>query len=223
MENSPIARLKNNNLKLRTISAVVLIPAVIALVYYGGVSYLITLFLLCYLMIREWFTMVKTSNLGLFSKIIWQGFGLLYCIVPCVLFSLIRMNSVEVMIWLLTCVWATDTGAYFAGISIGGPKIAPRISPKKTWSGLIGGILFSGFVGTIFDHFGKLNQYPYFEASLFLAVVSQLGDFFESWVKRYFNVKDSGKLIPGHGGILDRVDGLITASVVAWLMIVYFS
>jgi phosphatidate cytidylyltransferase len=128
----------------------------------------------------------------------------------------------------------TDTGAYFAGRTIGGPKIAPSISPSKTWAGLIGGMIASAlwvFVWVLAID-APLNEWlgPRFELGLNmsqanvtgaillgagLAVVAQIGDFFESWLKRRAGVKDSSRLIPGHGGVFDRIDGLIPVAIVA--------
>ncbi|MCP9223599.1 phosphatidate cytidylyltransferase [Erythrobacter sp. LQ02-29] len=120
------------------------------------------------------------------------------------------------LIALIASVIATDTGAYFAGRIIGGPKIAPRISPSKTWAGLAGGMAGAALVLALFASGGRLAlSVP---AAIVLggvvAVVAQCGDFLESWMKRKAHVKDSGSLIPGHGGILDRVDGLIAVSCV---------
>jgi len=122
-------------------------------------------------------------------------------------------DGLGLLIYLLFAVWATDIGAYAAGRTIGGPKLAPRISPKKTWAGLIGGMIAAAAFGSgVALAFGAAR--PGFAALLAagLAVVSQAGDLFESGVKRHFDVKDSGHLIPGHGGLLDRVDGLIVAA-----------
>ena len=116
-------------------------------------------------------------------------------------------------LWLLAVVWATDIGAYAAGRSIGGPKLAPRLSPNKTWSGLAGGVASAALVGLIT---AKLCGGPGGILALVsagLAVVAQIGDLAESLAKRHFGVKDSSKLIPGHGGLLDRLDGLLAASV----------
>lgn len=118
-----------------------------------------------------------------------------------------------IVIWLFFAVWAMDVGGYFAGKGIGGPKLAPVISPKKTWAGLIGGMLLAALVSLaislIFD-LGDPLLMPF--AAAFVAVIAQLGDLYESAVKRALDQKDSGNLIPGHGGILDRVDGLIFAA-----------
>ena len=119
----------------------------------------------------------------------------------------------EAVFWLVAAVIATDTGAYFAGRLIGGPRLAPEISPNKTWAGLLGGSVFAGLTGIAAVW---LSDYPNAIAlvllSVLIAPVSQAGDLFESWVKRMRGLKDSGRLIPGHGGILDRVDGYLTAT-----------
>jgi phosphatidate cytidylyltransferase len=120
--------------------------------------------------------------------------------------------------WALTTVWATDIGAYFAGRAIGGPKIAPRISPNKTWAGLFGGMLGALLLGWIYSCWAQLP----IELALMspvLAVFAQAGDFFESWLKRRAGVKDSGTLLPGHGGLLDRLDGAVSSLPIAALSI----
>ena len=118
------------------------------------------------------------------------------------------------LVFLLLSVWGTDTGAYFFGRLIGGPKLLPRISPKKTWAGLIGGMVFAAALGYgCALGFGESGPWRYALLGFVLALVAQAGDFFESYVKRRAGAKDSGHLIPGHGGILDRVDGLLFASV----------
>lgn len=117
------------------------------------------------------------------------------------------------VMWLFFCVWAMDVGGYFAGKSIGGPKLAPRISPSKTWSGLVGGMVLAGVTSVVFAVIADWHSFiALFFVGMLIAVIAQIGDLFESYVKRKFNTKDSGGLIPGHGGILDRVDGLIFAA-----------
>ena len=118
------------------------------------------------------------------------------------------------LFWLLFTVWATDTFAYFAGRGIGGPKLAPRLSPNKTWAGLIGGMIGAALVGAITAIWSSLGSALALAfVSAVIAAIAQAGDIFESALKRRAGVKDSGKVIPGHGGILDRVDGLVTAAV----------
>jgi phosphatidate cytidylyltransferase len=115
-------------------------------------------------------------------------------------------------LWTLAIVWATDIGAYFAGRAIGGPKLAPVISPNKTWAGLVGGMVAAAIVGALIAKFGHLPTRALWIAPL-LAVVAQLGDLLESGMKRHAGVKDSGKILPGHGGLLDRIDGLLPVAI----------
>lgn len=124
-------------------------------------------------------------------------------------------GGLSLFLFTMLAVWATDIGAYAAGRSIGGPKLAPRISPKKTWAGLLGGMASSAIVGWgIAVAVGAQSPVLALLVGGILAVVAQAGDLFESAVKRRYNVKDSGHLIPGHGGILDRIDGLLVAAPV---------
>lgn len=119
-------------------------------------------------------------------------------------------------------VWATDIFAYFAGRTFGGPKLAPSISPKKTWSGLVGGAIASAIVTGGLAMWVQLPQAGWFWAlGLVLAVIAQVGDLFESYLKRKAGFKDSGNLLPGHGGVLDRIDGLLAVSPV-FMLICYF-
>lgn len=138
--------------------------------------------------------------------------------------------SRELILWLIFVVWATDVGGYVVGTTLKGPKLAPKISPKKTWSGLIGAVLFAMAVAYVFALY--LKAYGYVESialnnltrglvlsSGFLAIVSQIGDLFESMIKRRLNLKDSSNIIPGQGGLFDRVDGLIFASIAVALVV----
>lgn len=148
----------------------------------------------------------------------WAVLGPLYVALPAAALVWAREYAgLGALIWLLVVVWATDTGAYAAGKNIGGPRLAPRISPKKTWAGLIGGTAAAMIVGGVTAHL--VNPEAVLRLILFsgvLAIVAQVSDLMESYVKRRFGVKDSGHIIPGHGGILDRVDGLVlTAPLVA--------
>jgi phosphatidate cytidylyltransferase len=146
--------------------------------------------------------------------------GLLYCGLP--VLALVWMRSralgLEAVIFLMLCVWATDIFAYFAGRAIGGPKLAPAISPNKTWAGAIGGIMGAMLVAGG-AAMGWLSAMQGSQAGLFVALagafaaLSVLGDLFESWLKRRAGVKDSGHLLPGHGGVLDRLDGLVPVAI----------
>jgi phosphatidate cytidylyltransferase len=121
----------------------------------------------------------------------------------------------ETVLWLLAAVWANDIAAYGVGRAVGGPKLAPRLSPNKTWAGFIGGVAAAGLIGALCALASGADPAALAGVSLLLGVAGQLGDLAESWAKRHFGVKDSGRLIPGHGGLLDRVDGLLAASVLA--------
>jgi phosphatidate cytidylyltransferase len=116
-------------------------------------------------------------------------------------------------LWTLVIVWATDIGAYFAGRRIGGAKLAPAISPNKTWAGLIGGMIAAGIVGALIAYAAHLPMMARWLGAP-LAVVAQLGDLAESAMKRRAGVKDSGKILPGHGGLLDRIDGMLPVAIV---------
>ena len=127
--------------------------------------------------------------------------------------------GVAAVLFVLVLVWMADIGAYAVGRSVGGPKLLPRISPNKTWSGALGGLLGSALVAVgMARYLGGSDMMLLIGVALILAVASQIGDLYESSIKRRFGIKDSSDLIPGHGGILDRVDGLIAAAVVAALI-----
>lgn len=147
----------------------------------------------------------------------WAAFGAVYAGLPSVALVWLRDDPAAgnaVIWWLLLVVWSTDIGAYAFGRLIGGPKLLPAVSPKKTWAGLIGGMISAGIaallVAVVVD--ARVGVAA-FAAGAVVAVVAQAGDLFESWIKRRCNVKDSSNIIPGHGGVLDRVDGLLTAAL----------
>ncbi len=128
-------------------------------------------------------------------------------------------GGLALFMWMVSVVIATDVGAYFAGRAIGGPKMAPRISPGKTWSGLAGGVASAAFAGLVIVQVTGGKSYIVVGLlSGSLAIVAQCGDLIESSIKRHFGVKDAGKLIPGHGGALDRFDGFLTVAPVTALM-----
>lgn len=148
----------------------------------------------------------------------WAAAGFLYAAAAEIASVLVRLDPVKgfaALMFVLLIVWVTDSGGYFAGRGIGGPKLWPRVSPKKTWAGAIGGLAASLAVAAGFAFFGLGRIGPLLLLSGMLSVVSQLGDLFESAVKRRFGVKDSSHIIPGHGGLMDRLDGFVAAVVVA--------
>jgi len=153
---------------------------------------------------------------------VWKSAGVLYSGVPCLALLLLRNDPVHglvAVIWCFAIVWAADIFAYFAGRLIGGPKLAPSISPKKTWAGLGGAVVGAAAASWAVAHvagYGGIATLAVLAA--LLAVVEQAGDLFESSLKRAHGVKDSGHLIPGHGGMLDRIDGLVAVVVAAALI-----
>jgi phosphatidate cytidylyltransferase len=144
--------------------------------------------------------------------------GIPYVAFPVLALVLLRSHGtwgIHAIMWLMLVVWATDTFAYFVGRMLGGPKLAPIFSPKKTWSGLLGGMVGAATVSTIYAAIFFPSWVALAIVAACLAIVAQMGDIFESALKRSYGVKDSGYLIPGHGGVLDRVDGLVAVATVA--------
>jgi phosphatidate cytidylyltransferase len=147
--------------------------------------------------------------------------GMGYAVLPAVALALLRggdMSGLMAILYLFAVVWGTDIFAYFVGRAVGGPKLAPSISPGKTWSGAIGGALAAMVAGWAVAYVaGHPSPLLMGLLALPLSAVSQAGDLFESGFKRRFGAKDSSQLIPGHGGVMDRVDGLVAAAVALYL------
>ncbi|MGY8986084.1 MAG: phosphatidate cytidylyltransferase [Sphingomonadales bacterium] len=220
------AHLSNNELLIRVLSALVLIPIVLVSIFKGGYYFTSLLIITALLMFKEWTNMVSSSSSKHFIK--WHLVGIFYIGIPIAAFYFIRelRDGEWWLFWIFLMVWSMDIGGYFVGKSVGGPKLFQKISPKKTWSGLIGGIGFAIFVNLYIFHIVSfiLNlempiPHPFWWAAAIVALCSQMGDLLESAFKRYFGVKDTGTLIPGHGGVLDRLDGLL---IVAPLMAIWF-
>jgi phosphatidate cytidylyltransferase len=143
---------------------------------------------------------------------LWLGAGCLWVALPCIILMWLAHSGAGrgTLFWVFAVVWATDIGAYAAGRLLGGPLLAPRWSPRKTWAGLAGGIVCAGVAGwATAGVLGTAPVLPLVLVSAGLAIVEQFGDLAESVAKRRFGVKDASSLIPGHGGLLDRLDGLL--------------
>ena len=155
---------------------------------------------------------------GLASRRLSMGWGFLYVGIPAFALLVVEWARVDLVFWLMLVTWSTDIFAYFAGRSIGGPKLAPRISPNKTWAGLIGGMAGAAVIGAVAAWQFGLD--PLFMiAGAPLGFLAQMGDLYESRVKRRLGVKDSGTMLPGHGGVLDRVDGLLPVILATLLLL----
>ena len=154
-------------------------------------------------------------------RLAWAAAGTLYVGPPCIALLWLRGLEpwgLETVLWLFALVWAVDSGAYFVGRTIGGPRLAPSLSPNKTWAGLGAGVATALLVCLGAAALTGAKLVPMASLSAGLAIVEQAGDLIESALKRHFHVKDAGRLIPGHGGLLDRVDGLVTTLLAVALL-----
>jgi phosphatidate cytidylyltransferase len=153
----------------------------------------------------------------------WTALGVLWIALPCISWLWLARQQADrpTLFWLLAVVWATDIGAYAIGRTLGGPRLAPRLSPRKTWSGFAGGILCASLTGAAAAQILRTSPAPAIVLSAGLAIVAQFGDLAESLAKRRFRVKDSSGLIPGHGGLLDRLDGLLAAILALALLTLF--
>jgi phosphatidate cytidylyltransferase len=204
-----------NELQLRIISAVVLIAAALGSAVFGGTLFAVTWGVLALVIVQEWMKVIR----GKPGFWLWGLAGIAYAAGMYLAVQLLRGSAafgLVAILFLFAIVWATDICAYFAGRAIGGPRLAPRISPKKTWSGMIGGLVGGVLAGLILlAAMGRPVQPVHALVALALSLAAVGGDLFESAFKRRFQVKDSGSLIPGHGGFMDRLDGFVTAAILA--------
>ncbi|MDB5580495.1 MAG: phosphatidate cytidylyltransferase [Bradyrhizobium sp.] len=203
-----------SNLALRIASAAVLGPVAIAAAWFGGWPFALFWAAAAIAMAWEWTRMVTGP--------VWIVSGLFYAAsmfaAPVILRGDPALGLLAIVL-LFAVVWSTDIFGYFAGRAIGGPKLMPAISPKKTWSGAIAGTLGSMAVAVLVATlFGSFSTVAIAGVALLLSVCAQAGDLFESFVKRTFGVKDSSQLIPGHGGVMDRLDGFWAAAVVGCII-----
>ena len=207
------------------LSAAVLVPCALVCAWLGGAAFLALLALAAIGTSVEWLGMVRAAIDPMLDG---RGFvalvaGLAYLAVAALSLAWLRADP-DVgrldLLYLLALVWATDIGAYGAGRLIGGPRLAPRISPGKTVSGALGGLLAAVLVGVVaaaaVDAPASLGRAALVSAGL--GIVAQAGDLLESYAKRRCGVKDSGWLIPGHGGLLDRLDALLATAPAAALL-----
>jgi phosphatidate cytidylyltransferase len=219
-----------SDLQVRALSAIVMIAAVLVPLWLGGYWFAAMIGLVGLGLISEWGALCRAIGKTSAAKGGLILIGLIYIISAIIALTLIEnvMGFAGTLV-ILALVWATDIGAYFAGRTLGGPKIAPAISPSKTWSGLVGGMVAASALMWIAQRnnwlYAEATEYPdYFQTmsplvGAGIAIVAQAGDFLESGMKRRAGVKDSGTLIPGHGGLFDRLDGLLPVAILFGVLI----
>ncbi len=205
-----------SELAKRALVGVLLIGLALGAAALGGYVFAGLVALAACVMLYEWRRIVAGWGFG------WQIAGFVYALLPALALLWIRERSpvgLELLLWVFIATWSVDIGAYFAGRSIGGPKLAPSISPNKTWSGLIGGMAAATLFGGLWAWLLELPIVLLLFAAPF-AIAAQMGDLFESWLKRRAGVKDSGSWLPGHGGALDRLDGLVVVATLTAVMMI---
>ena len=202
-----------NELAVRTISGIVMIAIAITAAIAGGYVFAIFAALAATAIYYEWTRIVRGWGLG------WRIAGFFYALLPALSLLWIRDRSadkLDLLLWVFIVTWSTDIGAYFVGRAIGKRKLAPSISPGKTVEGLVGGMIAATLLGGAWGFVLELPPALFVLAPIF-ALSAQAGDLFESWMKRRAGLKDSGSWLPGHGGLLDRLDGLVPVAVLTAL------
>jgi len=202
-----------NELLIRSLTGAILIAAALVTAFAGGNVFAYAVAAIATVMFYEWTRIVRGWGA------IWYASGFVYALLPAVSLLWIRerdAHGLELLLWVFLVTWSTDIGAYFVGRAIGRRKLAPSISPGKTIEGLIGGMAVATIVGGAWVLSMGLGRALLLLAPLF-ALAAQAGDLFESGMKRRAGVKDSGAWLPGHGGVLDRLDGLVPVAVLTAL------
>jgi phosphatidate cytidylyltransferase len=231
-EIAEVVRKAKSDLGVRTLTAVAMVVVAGGALWLGGWFWAAFVALVSLGVLWEWRGLARGFTKTTMGLVAWNLTGFIYIATAAfvLLWARTGIEGELRVLLIVVAVVATDIGAYFAGRSIGGPKIAPKISPSKTWAGLFGGMFAAGlpFLGIVvwnWDSSVFFDDFPHwfwilapFVVGGLFAVVAQAGDFFESWMKRRAGVKDSGNLLPGHGGLFDRVDGLLAVCFVLGLL-----
>lgn len=215
------------NMIVRIVSGVLMLALLVGVLYSSKMVFYVGLFVITILAAMEWQGMIN-KHLPVFP---WKPFGVAFILVFAYGASFIYYTAgAKALLMVMLVAIVTDTGAYFFGKLLKGPKLSPRTSPNKTWSGFLGGLLCASFLpfvwvllgGELPEMFAKLPTHILMISAAVLSICGQYGDLFESAVKRKARVKDSGSLIPGHGGVLDRIDSQMFVLPAAALMIKLF-
>ena len=202
-----------SDLMVRAGSALIMFAIAGTALWFGGLAFGLLLLVGGALVLVEWFALVRAMSLGSGAKAALSMLGPILVFGAMAGLWFIRDQlGMTAALWVFGMVWATDIGAYFAGRAFGGARLAPRISPSKTWSGLIGGMIAALIASATIGDRAAIVGVPLW-IGLFMGLLAQLGDLAQSWMKRRAGVKDSGKLIPGHGGLFDRVDGVLPVAL----------
>jgi phosphatidate cytidylyltransferase len=217
--------MKRSDLRTRFLSAFAMVVVAFAAFWLGGYVFLAFVGLLAIGLLWEWWSLARRITVSPLGQAGWLLAGLIYIGLSCAMFAASYFLGIRALLPAVIAVLlviATDVGAYFVGRTVGGPKLWPRISPNKTWSGLAGGMVASAIALLLLSMPNSLGRAIYLIVFGFLvAIVAQAGDLFESRMKRMAGVKDSGRMLPGHGGLFDRLDGLLGVQFVqALLMLV---
>jgi phosphatidate cytidylyltransferase len=202
-----------NELFVRSITGVVMVFVALAAAYVGGYVFALMVAAVATAMFYEWTRIARGWGAA------WYIGGFFYALLPAIALLWVRgwdLQRFHLLLWVFLVTWATDIGAYFVGRAWGRKKLAPSISPGKTVEGLYGGIAAATLLGGAWTLATGLGWTLLLLAPLF-SLAAQAGDLFESWMKRRAGVKDSGTWLPGHGGLLDRLDGLVPVAVLTAL------
>ncbi len=209
----------SGNAKQRVMSAAVLVPLAIYAICFSKSLFFFFAIVITILMTAEWLEMIKKAE----DQNKWRLIGLAYIAIPMYCVLKLRLQDTNILLWMFAIIWTTDIFAYFSGKIFGGAKMAPTISPNKTWSGLIGGVAATMLIGFMSAFMFRGGVMFFIVVSVLLALIEQASDLLESKFKRIFGIKDSGNIIPGHGGILDRLDGMMLTAPVVLFIITIFS
>jgi phosphatidate cytidylyltransferase len=205
-----------SELVVRTATGIVMVVIALFAAVQGGYMLAVLAAAAATAVFYEWTRLTKGWGIA------WYLGGAVYALVAALSLLLVRERAgqgLDLLLWVFIVVWSTDIGAYVAGRAIGGPKLAPSISPGKTWAGFYGGVAAATLLGGGWALFTDLSTVVLLLAPLF-SVASQGGDLFESWIKRRAGVKDSGRWLPGHGGVFDRLDGLLPVAILTAVSVV---
>jgi phosphatidate cytidylyltransferase len=206
-----------SELTLRVMSGAAMAVIAVLLTIYGGVLFALFWLAAGAAIFWEWFNLVASAD----QRARWLTAGAVYAGAAAFCPIMLRADAdygLVAIFFLFAVVWTTDIAAYFVGRIFGGPKLWPAVSPKKTWSGALGGLAGAIIAAFVVASFAALSHGAAIVLAALLSVASQAGDLFESHIKRRFGVKDASHIIPGHGGVMDRLDGFIFAAALATLI-----